>query len=295
MGAAVVLALASCTQAAPRPVPAPPPQLPDSSRGRRVPFAPPDWYWQSVDPDLRGGEHGPPIELPVPGDVITRFEGGARVWDELGEDGRQRLRNDGIVVLGPAPADVPRWEMGAFYTEWRERRVPYVITLDALFALTHEALGRALADVEAHELAPLLDAVLERLDTRLAAEHRGAGVELAGGYRIARGIVAVARALVDRRYEPAPELAALVREETSRIEAHTGSSASVLLGVTIDYARFEVPAADQHIQMPADAGRGQSEPLGQRSGGGRSVLQDRSGDTLPGGLVAFPAVERCCG
>ncbi len=246
--AALVLAvaLASCTQASPRPVPAPPPQLPDSSRGRHVPTAPPSWYWEPLEPDLRGEKRGRPVPLPAAADTVTRFEGGARVWDELGDAGRARLRQDGIVVVSSGAPSVPRWEMGAFYTEWRGLRVPYVVTLDALFALTHRALCRALADVEQRELAPLLEAVLARLDQRLAAEHRGAGVELEGGYRLARGIVAVARAVLDPAYEPAPELAAVVREETSRIEAHSGRATSPLLGVPVDYAQLVVPASSAH-------------------------------------------------
>lgn len=239
-------ALASCTHGGPRPVPAPPPQLPDTTRGRRLPNAPPDSFWQPLEPDLRGALRGRPVDLPAGVDAVTRFEGGTRVWDELGDAGRARLQKEGIVVLGSGQSDVPRWDMGAFYTEWRERRVPYVITLDALFALTHRAIARALGDVEQRELAPLLEALLARLDERLAAEHRGAGVELDGGYRIARGIVGVARALIHPSYEPAPELAAVVREEKSRIEAHAGPTSSALLGVPLDYGRFTVPASSAH-------------------------------------------------
>lgn len=75
--------------------------------------------------------------------------------------------------------------------------MPYVVTLDALFVLAHHALSRALAEIEQREIAPLLD-VLARIDVRLAAEQKGAGVELAGGYRLARGVVAVARAIAAR-------------------------------------------------------------------------------------------------
>lgn len=242
---AIALTMAACAHDRPRPVPAPPPQLPDSSRGRRAPSTPAEWYWDPADVE-RDGAGARKIERPVPVDAITRWEGAARLFGDLGAEGRERLRRDGIVVLGDAPGSVPRWQMGAFYKEWADARVPCVVTLDALFALVHHALGRAYAEIEERELSPLLDALLAKLDERLGAEQRGAGVELREGYRLARGIVEVARAATDRKYEPADELADVVREEKERIDAHAGVGKSPLLGVSIDYARFAVPAASAH-------------------------------------------------
>jgi hypothetical protein len=233
---ALGLSVIACSSKAPRPVPPPQPRVVAPPRPRHVSVAPPDWYWEPVYPDVPAETQ--PIELPATTDAITRVEGGVRLWDDLGELGREHLRRDGIVVLGPAAGEPPRWLMGVFYEEQRDRRVPYVVTLDALHSLAHTALSRALAEIEQREIAPLLDAMLARIDTRLGAEQKGTSFEVAGGYRLARGVVAVARLLIDESYVPAADIAAVVREEQKRIELHAGVSTSPLLGVPIDYARF---------------------------------------------------------
>src|SRR5438128_1286605 len=112
-GALVIAAAASaaCAHEKPKPVAAPPPKLAEPTRRGHVTESPPDWYWEAILTDVEAR----PIELPVPSDAIARVEGGARVWDDLGDAGRERLRRDGIVVLGDAPGDAPRWQMGAFY------------------------------------------------------------------------------------------------------------------------------------------------------------------------------------
>jgi len=214
----------ACARPAPAPVPPPPPQLPGVAK-KPASTAPEDSFWQPVDPDTKGTSPRP-VELPIAGDAIVRAGNASRLWDELGEPGRQRLRASGVVVTAPAPGEAQRWQLGASYMEWRDAGLPYVVTLDALFAVTMRALARALADVEHHELAPLLDALLARLDVRLSAEAKGAAVELSGGYRLARGIVAVARAVADEAHAPSPELDTVVKDEKALIDAHAGPAES---------------------------------------------------------------------
>src|SRR6185295_2250727 len=106
-----------------------------------------------------------------------------------------------------------------------------------LFGAARVGLELALAQVE-EQLAPALDALIARLDQRLAAEQKGVGPTLADAYRIARGIIAVAGTV-----KPPPELAAAVSAERSLIEAHAVTATSPVLGFPIDYTRFAPPSA----------------------------------------------------
>jgi hypothetical protein len=196
-----------------------------------------------------------PLDLPVTEGDIRRIEGAARLWDELPPEARERLRRDGVLVLGSelgiadgsADAQKRNASIGAFYTHLREQRMPQIITLDALFSVVHLGLVQALAQAEDAVLAPALHALLEKLDARLSAlsaEDAAAGTELLEPYRIARGVVCVARALAATSpYSPPPELAAAVAGERRLVEAHAGVATSPLLGVTIDYTRFAVPSS----------------------------------------------------
>lgn len=230
--------------------------LPEAkARVRRAP-APPEWFWEPVDADVRASSRKP-IDLPVAESGIARFEGAARLWDDLPQEARERLRRDGVLVLGgdvlgrPVSAERKKRtrSMGAFYMDLREQRVPHVLTLDALFALVHAGMVRALAHVEDAELAPAIHDLLQKIDARLAAEETGVGTELAEAYRLARGLIAVARALEAGpsgalgAWTPPPALAKVVAEERGHIEGHAAIATSPLLGVRIDYTRFEVPSA----------------------------------------------------
>ena len=208
----------------------------------------PEWYWEAVEPEITGSPRG--IDLPVAEASLVRIEGATRVWDELGAEGRDRLRRDGLLVLGsadPAGARPPatRLQMGAFYMDERRQRVPYVVTLDALAYAMHLAFECALAEVDDTVLAPELDSLLTKLDVRLAAEQKGAGVEVSEALQLARAIVLVARGLASEppsaAVEVAGELGPAIAQEIARVVAHTGRSPSALLGVPIDYGRFVVP------------------------------------------------------
>lgn len=244
----------SCAPAAPRSSTVlPAPRLAEAkARVRRAP-APPEWFWEPVDADVR-----PPsrkaIDLPIAESSIAKLEGSARLWDTLGPEARDRLRRDGALVLGSglggaesAGRQKRSQSMGAFYMHLREQRIPHIVTLEALFSLVHLGLVQALAHVEDVELAPALETLLEQLDARLRAESTGARTELQAGYRIARGVVAVARALAaadaPHAYAPPPELAKIVAEERGNVEGHASATRSPLLGVTLDYARFAAPSS----------------------------------------------------
>ncbi len=237
-----MLVLASCGHARVRPGRAPLQALPEPRRALRLQAAP-EWYWEPVEIDPRSAVA--PLTLPVVESALVREQGAQRVWEELGVAGRERLLRDGMVVTANGE---PRLKMGAFYTELRELRVPYVLTLDALAYALHVAWERALAEVDDTLLAPGLDALLAQLETRLAAEQKGAGVELSEAIGLARGMVAVAKGLAApvEVISPSPSPREDVAAEINRVMAHAGVASSPLLGVPIDYARFVAPAGAAH-------------------------------------------------
>lgn len=219
------------------------------ARARRAPPQP-DWYWEPVNVEVRTPVR-PEMALPRADRDVAKLEGAARLWDELGLEARARLRRDGVLVLGSEAGGAGRTadeerrarSIGAFYMHLREQRIPHVVTIDALFALVHLGLARALGHAEEVALAPALDAFLQKIEARLGAEKAGARTELADAYRVARGVVGVARALsATAPYAAPPDLAKVVAEERGLVEAHAGALRSPLLGVTLDYARFAAPS-----------------------------------------------------
>lgn len=243
--ALAALALAACAHEAPRHL-GPGPKLPEQKARVRRTVSPPEWYWEAVE--IEPSEAPPkPLDVPVAETGIRRIEGAARLWDELPAEARGRLRRDGVLVLGSdvgmLEADDRRGSsFGAFYMNVRDQRLPHVVTLDALFALTHVGLIQALADVEDADLAPALQSFLEKVEARLGAEQAGVGTELAGAYRIARGVISVARALgAQARYAPPRDIATDVNAERELIEGAAGVAQSPILGIPIDYARFAAP------------------------------------------------------
>lgn len=234
-----VATLASCAHARPRTTQAPPPALPEQRRAAR-PMPLPEWFWEPVDAEVRGGSKV--VELPVPEGSLVRVEGATRLWDELGAEGRERLRRDGLVVI---PHRAVLRQMGAYYMDLREQRIPYLVTLDALSFAVHVAFQRALAEIDEQVLTPSLELLLAKLEARLSAEQRGAGVELGEALRIARAMVAVARGLSESATHPAADVAAAaspeVTAEIALVKSHAGRAQSPVLGTSIDYARLEAP------------------------------------------------------
>ncbi|MBX3228964.1 MAG: DUF3160 domain-containing protein [Labilithrix sp.] len=244
------LCAAACARPPAPPVsPAPPPKLPVVRVRAPRPPAPAEWFWTPIEPHLHV-EPRRPLALPVAEAAIARTDGAAKIWNDLPPEARERVRKNGGLVVGSEGDSLSKGELsfGAFYNDLAERKVPQIVTFDALVAATRLGLESALAQVE-DELAPALVSLLTRLESRLESEKKGVGTTLAEAYRIARGAVLVARVLADPKTDAKVEpklpadLAVAVAAEKALIEAHGVVSTSPILGVPMDYTRFVVPSA----------------------------------------------------
>ena len=198
---------------------------------------------------MSGRAIAPDLPLPLADLAIER---GARArWTGLSALARASVLEHGFVVV---PRATPSARFGRTYATLGEEGVPYLVTLDALFWIAHVARDRALAAAEESVLAPALEALLRRLETRLEGEVRGAPGDKIAPLAIARGVVAVARSLLSPAYHPPVDLARVVAEEGMRLQAHAGPNVSPLLGVTVDYSQI-VPrgAADASAARAAYA------------------------------------------
>jgi hypothetical protein len=200
-----------------------------------APSAPPKlpaWtYWERVEvPAIEGVLSA---ELPVDATHLALTPESERRWSAALPSLRDAVTKRGFVVT---EATISRTRLGDFYASLRDDRVPWVITMDALFFLAHLAIDRANADIDAGVIAPAVGAMLRRLEVRLGAESRGAGADLAPAYLVARGVVAVAIALAQADYHPTEDLAPLVEGEKSRVLAHSAIGVSPWLGVPLDYS-----------------------------------------------------------
>lgn len=225
---ALLFALPGCAGASPQPPPPPP------ARAAAPPPPPPlpAWtYWEAVDIPLV--EKVEPVELPVDVARLGRTPGADVRWAAAPRALREAVTERGFAVQRAAH---PVARLGDFYASLRDDRVAWLVTMDTLFFLTHLALDRALADVDAILVAPAVGTTLRRLSSRLAAESRKAGADMAASYHMARGVVSVALALLDPQYEPPAELATLVAGEKSRVLAHSGMGISPWFGASLDYS-----------------------------------------------------------
>jgi hypothetical protein len=229
---AAIVASVACGRDAPPPVVVtPPPPRPVASA--LPPVKLPDWtYWEPVAATVSSPARAP--EAPLTDAQIIRTGGAEARWAALADAAKANVRANGFAVVESGA----KTRIGPLYADLVSSRTPYVVTIDTLFWLTHVALDRAFAEAEGGLVAPALDAILKRLDTRLTAESRDAHADLASAYTVARGVVAVAEALVNKAYVPSPDLAALVAKEKDRVVAHAGPGLSPLLGVSIDYSAF---------------------------------------------------------
>lgn len=235
--ALVTTTAASCAEKRPPPV-APAPAAP--AKRLHLHGAPEDWFWEPAEADSEDAAERA-ADLPTTETKVVRIEGAARAWIELGDENRDRLLRDGVLVTERTP-EMPA-SVGAFYTYWRDRRVPYVVTYEALSFVVHRALEAALAEAEQSVLVPSLHELLVALDAGLLREQSTAGAELAPAASSARAVVDVALALWDGPDAPrASEVARAISEEVVRIDEHRGPAESPLLGVPIDYSRFAVPS-----------------------------------------------------
>lgn len=247
----IALVCAACAHAPPpAPPKPPPPKLPEVKPRAPRPPPPAEWYWTPIVADV----HAPPrrpLALPVSEAAIVKNDA---AWSTLSPDAKEKLRATGVVVLGTDSDALPKaaTSLSAFYTEWGAAgqtaqtgsdaqkagaKPAQLVTVDALFAATRLGIELALAQAE-EQLAPALEALLARLEKRLAAEQKGTGATLSEAYRIARGVVAVAGS-----GKPPPDLAAAVNAERALIEAHAVTATSPVLGFPIDYTRFAAPSA----------------------------------------------------
>ncbi|MDP9033636.1 MAG: DUF3160 domain-containing protein [Myxococcota bacterium] len=145
----------------------------------------------------------------------------------------------------------PDTRLGEFYAALRDDAVPWVLTMDALFFLTHMAINRALGDVDAATMRPSLATLLHHLDVRLATDSRTARTDMVQPYAVARLLVGVALALSDRTYQAPPELAALVGAERARIVAHAGIAVSPWLQTSLDYSALSPRGMADHDDASA--------------------------------------------
>lgn len=228
--AAVAVPLALAAGCGGKPPPPPPPPAPAAKPEPPAPPLPAWTYWEPID--VPEGPAGPAVTAPVDVVLLSRAPGADARWAAAPRALREAIGARGFAVTRAAH---PSARLGDFYAELRDDRVAWVLTLDALFFLSHLALDRAMADVDARVVAPALAVMLRRLEVRLGAESRGARADMAPSYVVARGVVAVALALAQPEYEPPPELAALVAGEKARVLAHVAAGASPWLGVPVDY------------------------------------------------------------
>jgi hypothetical protein len=203
----------------------------------------PSWtYWEPVDVPVMSAAPVP-TDLPVSLAQLTRSAGLDERWAAAAPELRYALMTRGFVL---ARAAHPSTRLGDFYASLRDERIPFVVTLDSLFFLAHLALDRALADVDAYVLAPLVATMLHHLDVRLAAESRVASADLAAAYVVARGLVGVALALAEPTYGPEAGSVHLVAAEKALVVAHSGVSVSPWLGVPIDYSAMSPAGMADH-------------------------------------------------
>jgi hypothetical protein len=219
---------AACAGAPPVPVP-----QPSAAVRQEAPASPlPAWtYWEAIDVPVAEG--GKPFEPPIDVADFGRTPGGATRWASASKGLREAVTSRGFAVTRSAR---PEARLGDFYAALRDDGVAWVLTLDTMFFLTHLALDRAMADVDAGRVAPALTTMLRRLELRLAAESRGARADMAPSYLVARGIVGVAQAFVQADYVAPRELGPLVDGERARVLTHIGIAESPWLGVPIDYS-----------------------------------------------------------
>jgi hypothetical protein len=189
-------------------------------------------YWRPVDTPILASTFDL-AQLPVSPDQVTRVAGAEGRWAAAPTDLREAIVSRGFALVRTGHPSV---HLGDFYESLRDARTPWVVTLDVLFFLSHVALDRAFADADAYVLAPLVATMLRHADGRLATEAHMAPADLAPAYVVARGLVAVARALADPAYAVPSDITRLVASEKERALEHAGVAVSPLLGVPIDYA-----------------------------------------------------------
>ena len=211
----------------------------------------PAWtYWEPVEAPVVPG--APTATLPVDLDLLTRTPSADARWAAAPPALRDSVRTRGFAVMRPAR---PVTRVGDLYASLRDDRVPWVITLDALFFVAHLAMDRALAEVEDLVIGPSLLVLLKRLDARLTTSSRGATADMASALLVARGVVAVGLALLQPGYRPPRELELFVLGEMSRVLSHSALGISPWLGVPLDYSAMSPSGQADRDESHASAFR----------------------------------------
>jgi len=218
-------------------------QPPAQVASRTWPSGAPPWiYWEPIETPIVAARRSAP-ELPVAVAQLVSSPALETRWNGAPPAMRDAVVARGFAVNRGAHATS---RLGEFYAALQGDQIPIVVTLDALFFLAHLALDRAIAEVEAHVFAPLLATTLHRLDAHMAVESRFASPDIAPAYVVARGLVEVALALSEPKYQPSAALARLVAEEKARVLAHAGIGLSPWFDMPIDYsAMAPVGVADR--------------------------------------------------
>jgi hypothetical protein len=232
----------------------PPPARPVPVPVAAAPVAPPPrlpaWtYWEEVEVPLVPGV--PVAGLPIDTLLRSGAPGAEARWSLAPPALREAIRTRGFAVTRSAH---PLTRIGDFYAALRDDRVPWVVTLDALFFVAHLAMERAHAEVDEVVIEPSMRALLRRLDTRLTEGSRGSiSPDMASAVLVARGVVAVGLALAQPDYAPPAELAALVEGEKSRVLSHSAVGVSPWLGVPLDYTgmspRGQADSDEKHASV----------------------------------------------
>jgi Protein of unknown function (DUF3160) len=204
------------------------------------PARPPDGtgpFWEDVTVPVVASGQVTAATLPLSVDQILRAPGIEGRWAAASDDLRDAVIARGFAVTTSLH---PSLRVGDFYGALRDDRVPWVVTLDALFFFAHVAFERALAEVDSAAIDPSITTLLRHLDARLATEVREASPDLAYPFAVARGLVGVAIDLGGQRVASGPGLgpviAAAVAAEQARVLAHTGLAQSPWLRAPVDYA-----------------------------------------------------------
>ncbi len=226
MATFAAVALLRCGGPAPK---APTPTLPPPPTPRTDPITADGSYWEEVPVAVLAQPAG--ARLPWDDKALD----GAPAYAPLDEKAQARVREYGLLVRRNDAHDA---RLGALYLAARTAKTPWVVTLDALFALVTSAYGAAVAEANANLVEPGLKVLLPLVDDRLAGEQRSARADTAPAYALARTIVGVARALLDKTFVVDP--ASPIRAELQRITAHLGPAPSELLGRTVDYGVFDL-------------------------------------------------------
>jgi hypothetical protein len=226
LGTLVVLLLGACAQNPPPPPSSSPPPAPFLSE-------PSGWpYWQAPSLEL----HPKPESGEVGGEASEPpWLASDEEWRPMATAIVAKLRTTGSVVHRTRNHET---SVGSFYEERARRGAPIVITLDALFALSHLVFASVASDVESGGMQAEVFTLLHRLDARLSAEAPRARPDLFEGYRVARTAVAVALELAEPAYVVPAPLTEVASAEMALIRGHPGLVTSPLFGVPIDYGAF---------------------------------------------------------